>query len=82
MELTAKTRVVCKSGGVLGDLDSLLQQGWDFINHGVTGVMPDDAGAPREIVDSIPFGFQWWESDVDFLTGVPRLEDLSSCERR
>jgi len=70
MEFTAKTRVVIESGGVLGDLDSILQQGWDVVNHAVTGVMPDDAGAPLEILD---FRVQLWESDVDFLTGVPQI---------
>lgn len=64
VEFTAKTRVVYERDGVLGDLDWILQQGWDAVNHVV--FFPDDAGVSWELQES-------WDSDADFLTGVPQL---------
>lgn len=69
-EFTAKTRVVCEFDGFFSRLDDvacILQRGWDAVNY---SVLPDDTGAPRDTLD---LEVQAWESDVDFLTGVPQL---------
>lgn len=64
VEFTAKTRVVNEGDGVLGEMDWILQQGWDAVNHVLFSL--DDAGVSWELQESRV-------SDVDFLTGVPQL---------
>ena len=63
MECLAKTRVVVEAGGVLYEKQRALQQGWDVL------ALPGS-----EVFENPPPDqHKLWESDVDYLTGVPQL---------
>lgn len=63
MECLAKTRIVVEAEGVLYDKQYALQQGWDVL------ALPGS-----ELFEGLPLDQpKLWESDVDYLTGVPQL---------